>query len=245
MDTGMRTMWHVHPNAEDDDLTSQQGHNLMAVAAERVWEELYVCKKPAIEERQSLCPSSGPQRLELWFIGYLYQKATIVPRVPDSFEFERGSRAVSVEPVFKITLSSPHSKAPDLVVVRDQVHETAYRLWLNYIDMERKSFCRVPWELHNQIQSDSILHLTTTHVAGTLSNPPPRLTSPEQSRQTFLLPLPTQVRTQRLRRDINQLLLKLQRGITVLAPKGKYQDTGQMSNGPTTLPRNTTQHFRE
>nr|CAD7454369.1 unnamed protein product [Timema tahoe] len=105
LDTGMRTMWHVHPNAEDDDLTSQQGHNLMAVAAERVWEELYVCKKPAIEE------------------------------------------------VFKITLSSPHSKAPDLVVVRDQVHETAYRLWLNYIDMERKSFCRVPWELHNQIQS--------------------------------------------------------------------------------------------
>ncbi|XP_063226772.1 WD repeat and FYVE domain-containing protein 3 isoform X2 [Bacillus rossius redtenbacheri] len=105
LDANMRTMWHVYPQTDNDDLTSQQGHNLMAVAAERVWEELYVCKKPAIEE------------------------------------------------VFKITLSSPNNKAPDLEVVRDQVHETANRLWLNYVDTERKSFGRIPWEVHNQIQS--------------------------------------------------------------------------------------------
>lgn len=48
----MRTTWHVNPQVEssDDRLTSHQGNNLIAVAANRVWEELYVCKKPAIEE---------------------------------------------------------------------------------------------------------------------------------------------------------------------------------------------------
>jgi hypothetical protein len=85
----------------------------MAVAARRVWEELYVCKKPAIEE------------------------------------------------VFKITLmSGPNSKAPDLATVREQVYESANKLWLNYVDMERKASYRAPWELHNQIQSVSfLLHL--------------------------------------------------------------------------------------
>ncbi|XP_043249922.1 WD repeat and FYVE domain-containing protein 3 isoform X1 [Colletes gigas] len=105
----IKTSWHIHPQVEasDDRLTSHQGHNLMVVAATRVWEELYVCKKPAIEE------------------------------------------------VFKITLSAPvgNERAPELSQVRDQVHEAATRLWLNYVVMERKALYRVPWELHNQIQS--------------------------------------------------------------------------------------------
>lgn len=32
------------------EATATQSHNLMATAATRVWEELYITKKPAIEE---------------------------------------------------------------------------------------------------------------------------------------------------------------------------------------------------
>lgn len=107
----MKTTWHVNPQVEasDDRLTSHQGHKLMAGAATRVWEELYVRKKPAIEE------------------------------------------------VFKISLPAPigNERAPDLLVVREQVHEAATKLWLNYVVLERKASYRVPWELHNQIQSAS------------------------------------------------------------------------------------------
>ncbi|XP_060523655.1 WD repeat and FYVE domain-containing protein 3 [Cylas formicarius] len=109
--SGPKTTWHVNPGQDvesrDEFLNSHQGRNLMATAASRVWEELYVCKKPAIEE------------------------------------------------VFKVTLAPPGScsKAPDLSTVREQVYDAAIRLWLNYIDAERKATYRVPWELHNQIQS--------------------------------------------------------------------------------------------
>lgn len=106
-----KTIWHVNPNgdieARDEELNCHQGRNLMAGAALRVWEELYVCKKPAIEE------------------------------------------------VFKVTLvqPEPNCKAPDLGVVRDQVIESASKLWLNYVEAERRAAYKVPWELHNQIQS--------------------------------------------------------------------------------------------
>lgn len=111
LDSSMRTMWHVNPGIDlesrDEQLNHHQGRNLMASAALRVWEELYVCKKPAIEE------------------------------------------------VFKVTLTAPHlnAKAPDLSSVREQVCEAATKLWANYIDAERKATYRIPWELHNQIQS--------------------------------------------------------------------------------------------
>lgn len=96
----MRTMWHVNPGRDlesrDEHLNQHQGRNLMASAALRVWEELYVCKKPAIEE------------------------------------------------VFKVTLVAPNqsAKAPDLAIVREQVCEAATKLWLNYIDAERKATYR-------------------------------------------------------------------------------------------------------
>ena len=107
------TTWHVNPRNEmvesrDDLLNQHQGRNLIVGAAFRVWEELYVCKKPAIEE------------------------------------------------VFKISLTSPtqNAKAPDLTATREQVIESATKLWTNYIDSEKKASGRVPWELHNQdIQS--------------------------------------------------------------------------------------------
>lgn len=111
LEGSIRTTWHVNPSSDlesrDDHLTQHQGRNLMAGAALRVWEELYVCKKPAIEE------------------------------------------------VFKITLPNLNhgAKAPDLILVREQVYESALKLWLNYVDGERKATYRVPWELHNQIQS--------------------------------------------------------------------------------------------
>ncbi|XP_018321850.1 WD repeat and FYVE domain-containing protein 3 [Agrilus planipennis] len=111
LDSNMRTTWHVNPSIDlessDEKLTQHQGHNLIAGAACRVWEELYVCKKPAIEE------------------------------------------------AFKVTLVHPgqNCKAPDLILVREQVYEAAYKLWLNYVESERKATYRVPWELHNQIQS--------------------------------------------------------------------------------------------
>lgn len=72
-----------------------------------MWEELYVCKKPAIEE------------------------------------------------VFKISLTPPppNSKAPDLQTTREQVAELACKLWVSYVETERKSSQRIPWEIHNQIQT--------------------------------------------------------------------------------------------
>lgn len=110
--TNRSTTWHVNPandtiEPRDNYLNQHQGRNLITGAAHRVWEELYVCKKPAIEE------------------------------------------------VFKITLSMPasNSKAPSLNTTREQVIDAAHKLWCNYVDSERRSTYRVPWEIHNQIQS--------------------------------------------------------------------------------------------
>lgn len=106
------TTWHVNPSidqieARDNFLNQHQGKNLIVGAAYRVWEELYVCKKPAIEE------------------------------------------------VFKITLTTPaaNAKAPAFGSTREQVIDSASKLWYNYVEMERKATYRAPWELHNQIQS--------------------------------------------------------------------------------------------
>ncbi|XP_050428058.1 WD repeat and FYVE domain-containing protein 3 [Adelges cooleyi] len=107
LDTNAKTTWHINPNqAEVEEQTTKQGQNLMAVAAKRVWEELYISKKPAIEE------------------------------------------------VFKIPLPmSPNNKAPDLHSVRELIYEIAQKHWLTYIDMEKKSLYKMPWELQTQIQS--------------------------------------------------------------------------------------------
>lgn len=93
--------------SRDELLNQHQGKNLIAGAALRVWEELYVCKKPAIEE------------------------------------------------VFKVTLPAPinNAKAPNLLDAREFVIDSASKVWAGYLELERKSAYRVPWELPNQIQS--------------------------------------------------------------------------------------------
>lgn len=48
---------------------------------------------------------------------------------------------------------SSHNKAPDLQSVRELIYETAQKYWLTYIDMEKKSLYKMPWELQTQIQS--------------------------------------------------------------------------------------------
>lgn len=106
MDANTKTTWHISPHSDDtEELTLRQGQNLIGVAARRVWDELYICKKPLIEE------------------------------------------------VFKMTLPATNNKAPDLADIVEQVHETATKIWLNYVDSERKASYKNPWEIHNQIQS--------------------------------------------------------------------------------------------
>lgn len=50
LDVNMKTMWHVNPSNPEENLNAKEAENLMYIAANRVWEELYICKKPAIEE---------------------------------------------------------------------------------------------------------------------------------------------------------------------------------------------------
>lgn len=52
-----------------------------------------------------------------------------------------------------LTPPPPNSKAPDLQATREQVAELACKLWVSYVETERKSAQRIPWEIHNQIQS--------------------------------------------------------------------------------------------
>lgn len=114
--TAATTKWHYAGQAlgvadviesRDDMLNQHQGKNLIAGAALRVWEELYVCKKPAIEE------------------------------------------------VFKVSLPAPvnNAKAPNLMDTREFVIDAAVKTWSGYLELEKKSAYRVPWELPNQIQS--------------------------------------------------------------------------------------------
>lgn len=118
LETDVKTTWHVNPQIKmnNDNLTPDQGRKLIISAATRVWEELYVCKKPAIEE------------------------------------------------VFKITLPAPNNneRAPDLSIIREQLQETAQKLWINYVVLEKKATFRAPFEFHNQIQSaiNNVSHLS-------------------------------------------------------------------------------------
>lgn len=105
-----KTTWHVNPqlnvdlddNAAHNSLTEAQ--NLTSVAAKRVWEEMYISKKPAIEE---------------------------------SFKTSFGAT----------------NKVPSLDFVRDTLREPSLKLWLSYIEAERRSAYRTVIEVPNQIQS--------------------------------------------------------------------------------------------
>ncbi|XP_069973806.1 WD repeat and FYVE domain-containing protein 3 isoform X2 [Penaeus vannamei] len=130
-ETTNRSVWHVNPVVVEEgvevvdtkieaaakpptsggtgrdfaEATATQSHNLMATAATRVWEELYITKKPAIEE------------------------------------------------VYKVSLSAGGGKAPELSSVRDLVNEASHKLWLAFLEGEKKQSYRLPWEIPTQIQS--------------------------------------------------------------------------------------------
>lgn len=52
---------------------------------------------------------------------------------------------------------SHNNKAPNLNSVRELIYDTAQKYWLVYIDMEKKSLYKMPWELQTQIQSVIII----------------------------------------------------------------------------------------
>lgn len=66
--------------------------------------------------------------------------------------------------MFKVPLTVSNNKVPDLVSVRELVVEPATKLWLSYIEMERKSLYRAPLELHYQIQSVSHININSTYM---------------------------------------------------------------------------------
>ena len=48
-DANRKTTWHVNPGGKGTREclpSAQEGQGLLVTAAKRVWEELYVCKKP-------------------------------------------------------------------------------------------------------------------------------------------------------------------------------------------------------
>uniref|UniRef100_A0A182QR41 WD repeat and FYVE domain-containing protein 3 n=1 Tax=Anopheles farauti TaxID=69004 RepID=A0A182QR41_9DIPT len=113
------TTWHVDAlvcSDSEDSLASQklQRYDLAIGASSelanisfRVWEELYVCKKPVIEE------------------------------------------------IFKVTLTQPlrNTRAPNIDRTYEQIFESAFKHWLAYVETEKRSASRNPWDVHNSIQS--------------------------------------------------------------------------------------------
>ncbi|CAG0904255.1 unnamed protein product, partial [Cyprideis torosa] len=124
---GSRTTWHVDLLSISQSPSTQQVHQ----AASRVWEEVYVCKKPAIEE--------------WWFP--LGQEERLFPSAVN--------RLVSPQQVFRVTLPVPSGRCPPLGSVRELLHEPASRSWGQFIDGERRSAYKTPWESQHQIQTVS------------------------------------------------------------------------------------------
>uniref|UniRef100_A0A182NVL5 WD repeat and FYVE domain-containing protein 3 n=1 Tax=Anopheles dirus TaxID=7168 RepID=A0A182NVL5_9DIPT len=113
------TTWHVDSLVCTDSEESLASQNLpryevaigssseLANISFRVWEELYVCKKPVIED------------------------------------------------IFKVTLTQPlrNTRAPNIDRTHDQIFYAAFKHWLAYVETERRSASRNPWDVHNSIQS--------------------------------------------------------------------------------------------
>lgn len=52
-----------------------------------------------------------------------------------------------------MSLSAGSGKAPELSSVRDLVNEASHKLWLAFLEGEKKQSYRLPWEIPTQIQS--------------------------------------------------------------------------------------------
>ncbi|XP_012287062.1 WD repeat and FYVE domain-containing protein 3 isoform X1 [Orussus abietinus] len=147
LDTNMKTTWHVNPQVEssDDRLTSHQGHNLMAVAALRVWEELYVCKKPAIEEvfKITLPQPTGNERApdlgavrdqvyeaatRLW-LNYVVLERKASYRVPWEFHNQIQSKIQKVTGGLTRLASRTKVRKEESIRVRLRLHQNTVAQW--------------------------------------------------------------------------------------------------------------------
>lgn len=168
------------------EATATQSHNLMITAATRVWEELYITKKPAIEEVSrvgaaclsiSLLLTNCLTTCSLLAICYCYLNTrclfqfTICSSPPscaltaqdllpklicklfNSYCTDYIWLVFPVGQVYKVSLSAGSGKAPELASVRDLVNEASQRLWLAFLEGEKKQYSRLTWEIPTQIQS--------------------------------------------------------------------------------------------
>ncbi|XP_050083063.1 WD repeat and FYVE domain-containing protein 3 isoform X2 [Anopheles aquasalis] len=112
------TTWHVdtlftqenEPNIKTNptDLSTVSSmSSKLDIVSFRVWEELYICKKPVIEE------------------------------------------------IFKVTLAQParNSRAPDMKQTEAQICDVALKHWMAFLEGERRSIYKAPWEGNKNIQS--------------------------------------------------------------------------------------------
>ncbi|XP_074647224.1 WD repeat and FYVE domain-containing protein 3-like [Tubulanus polymorphus] len=123
--TPRATTWHVSSDAELERAAAEaakknfegnannEGLLLIATAAKRVWEELYVCKKPAIEE--------------------ILKVSLNLNDVTSS--------------------SSSRISTPDLNAARLLISESASRIWVNFLEAERKTTVLGAEKIQSQIQS--------------------------------------------------------------------------------------------
>ncbi|XP_014681660.1 PREDICTED: WD repeat and FYVE domain-containing protein 3-like isoform X2 [Priapulus caudatus] len=116
-----QTTWHVDPMEITAEVFQSvpaktpdpsDGHALLVTAARRVWEGLYACKKPVIE---------------------------------DVFKVSLNMEAGSIR----------GQSAPDLMSIQPLVSDAANKLWLFYVENERKALIGEPIQLTSQLQSMS------------------------------------------------------------------------------------------
>ncbi|XP_055711660.1 WD repeat and FYVE domain-containing protein 3 [Phlebotomus papatasi] len=147
---GRTTTWHVNPTNEmiesrDDFLNQHQGKNLIAGAAFRVWEELYVCKKPAIEEvfKVSLTPPANNAKApdltvtrdqiveaatKLWF-NYVESERKATYRVPWEFHNQIQSKIQKVTGGLTRLASRTKVKKEDYVRTKSQLTKSKAYQW--------------------------------------------------------------------------------------------------------------------
>ncbi|XP_049532447.1 WD repeat and FYVE domain-containing protein 3 isoform X2 [Anopheles darlingi] len=112
------TTWHVdtlfaqeqEPNIRTNPIDLPNISSMSSkldIVSFRVWEELYICKKPVIEE------------------------------------------------IFKVTLAQPvrNSRAPDMKQTEAQICDVALKHWMAFLEGERRSIYKAPWEGNKNIQS--------------------------------------------------------------------------------------------
>jgi hypothetical protein len=122
-----QTQWHVD-NATDSLSHHDESILILESAADRIWEELYVHKKPVCTNTYSYC--------------YLYAISSLAPRhVPVFFLVLQ-----SIEESLKVSLtlsaesdSSPKIVTPSLSSLREKLSEPAARSWNAFYESQKRS----------------------------------------------------------------------------------------------------------